>query len=97
MLEDRSEETEASYPDSGLVRDLRDGGSNESDEVEDGVGKGGQKLPLGAPLPKYLGHVVGNLCGISSIWELVCQYWVPVDLIFPWSWSQKVPHATQGL
>ena len=74
MLEDRAEETKASYLDSGSVRDLRDGGSNELEEVEDGVGKGGQKLPIGAPLPKHLGHVVSNLCGISSVQELVCQY-----------------------
>ena len=44
MLEDRSEETEASYPDSGSVKDSRDGGSNELEEVEEGVGEGGQKL-----------------------------------------------------
>ena len=74
MSEDRSEETETSYPDSRSVRDLRDGASDESDEMEDGVGEGGQKLPIGAPLPKHLGHVVGNLCGISSVWELECQY-----------------------
>ena len=80
MSEDRAEETKASYPDSSSVRDSRDGGSNESDEVEDGVGEGGQKLPIGAPLPKHLGHVVGNLCGVSSIQELVCWYRVLVGL-----------------
>ena len=72
MSEDRAEETEASYPDSGSVRDSRDGGSNESDKVEDGVGEGGQKLPIGAPLPKHLGHVIGNLCRVFSVWGLIC-------------------------
>ena len=61
MSKDRAEETEASYPDSSLVRDYREGGSNESEEVEDGVGEGDQKLQTGAPLPKHLGHVVGSL------------------------------------
>ena len=72
-LEDRAEETKASYPDSGSVRDSRDGGSNESDKVEDRVGEGGQKLPIKAPLPKHLSEIVGNLSGVSSIWGLVCQ------------------------
>ena len=38
-----------------------------SKEVEEGVGKGGWKLRIGAPLPKHQGHVVGNLRGASSI------------------------------
>ena len=71
MSEDRAEETKASYPDSSLVRDSRDGGSNELEEVEDGVGEGGQKLQVGAPLPKHWGHVVGNLCGASSVLGLI--------------------------
>ena len=71
MLEDRSEETEASYPNSSLVRDSRDGGSDESEEMEDGVCKGGQKLQVGAPLPKHWGHVIVNLCGASSILGLI--------------------------
>ena len=61
MSEGRAEETEASYPDSGSVKDSKEGGPDESEEVEDGVGKGDQKLQMGAPLPKHLGHVVGNL------------------------------------
>ena len=72
VSEDREEETKASYPDSGLVRDSRDGGSDESEEVEDAVGEGGQKLPTRTPLPKHLGHIMGSLCGVSSIWGLVC-------------------------
>ena len=44
MLEDRVEETEASYPDSGSVRDSRDGSPDESGEVVDGVCDGGLKL-----------------------------------------------------
>ena len=64
--EDRAKKTKASYPDSGSVRDLRDGGCNESDEVEDGVGEGGQKLPLEAPLPQHLGHVVRTSLSILS-------------------------------
>ena len=83
MSEDRAEETEASYPDSGSVRDSKEGGSDELEEVEDGVGKGGQKQQTGAPLPKHLGHVVGNLCGVSSVWGLVWQYQVLVDLVSP--------------
>ena len=61
MSKDRAEETETSYPDSGSVGDSKEGGSNESEEVEDGVGEGGWKLQMGAPLPKHFGHVVGNL------------------------------------
>ena len=33
---------EASYPDSGLVIDSKEGGSEESEEVENGAGEGGQ-------------------------------------------------------
>ena len=40
MSEDRVEETEASYPDSGLVRDSGDVSPKESEEVVDGVGNG---------------------------------------------------------
>ena len=61
MLEDRAEEIEASYPDSGSVRDSKEGGSDKLEEVEDGVGEGGWKLQcIGEPLPKYFGHVFGN-------------------------------------
>ena len=74
MSEDRAEETTASYPDSGLVRDSREGGSNESEEVEDRVGEGEWKLQTGAPLTKHLGHVVGSLCGVSSVQGLAWRY-----------------------
>ena len=61
MSKDRAEEIEASYPDSGPVRDSKEGGPDESEEVEDGVGEGGWKLQcIGAPLPKHFGHVFGN-------------------------------------
>ena len=67
MYEDRVEETEASYPDSGSVRDSRDGIPNELEEVVNGVSDGGLELQVGAPLPKHWSQVVGNLCGASSI------------------------------
>ena len=38
------EDINASYPDSGSVRDSKEGGPDELEEVEDGVGEGGQKL-----------------------------------------------------
>ena len=47
--EDRVEENEASYPDSGSVKDSRDGSPNESEEVVKGVGDGGLKLQVGHP------------------------------------------------
>ena len=74
MSEDRTEETKASYPDSGSVRNSREGGPDESEEVEYGVGEGGLKLQTGAPLPKHLGHVKGSLWGVSSVQGLVWQY-----------------------
>ena len=61
MSEDRVEEIEASYPDSSPVRDSKEGGPDESEEVEDGVGEGGQKSQcIGAPLPKHFSQVFGN-------------------------------------
>ena len=83
MSKDRADGTEASYPDSGSVRDSREGGSNELEEVEDGVSEGDWKLQTGAPLPKHLGHMVGSLCGVSSVWGLVWQYQVLVDSVSP--------------
>ena len=67
MLEDRVEETKASYPDSGSVRDSTDGSPDESEEVVDGVGNGGIKLQVGAPLPKHWDHVVGHHWGAGSV------------------------------
>ena len=67
MLEDRVEETEALYPDSGSVRDSRDGSPDELEEVVNVVGNGGLKLQVGAPLPKHQGHVVGHLWGAASV------------------------------
>ena len=55
------EKIEASYPYSGQVRDSKEVDLDESEEVEDGVGEGGQKLQcIGAPLPKHFGQVFGN-------------------------------------
>ena len=62
VSEDRVEETKASYPDSESVKDSRDGGLDESEEVVEGVGDGSLELQ-GAPLPKHLGHVIGHLWG----------------------------------
>ena len=63
VSEDRVEETEASYPDSGSVKDSRDGGPDESEEVVKRVGDGDLKPQVGAPLSKHLGHVIGHLLG----------------------------------
>ena len=71
MSDNRAEETDASYPDSSSVKDSRDGSSDKSEEVEDGVDNGGLKLQAGAPLPRHGGHVVGSLCGASSVLGLV--------------------------
>ena len=49
VSEDRVEETKASYPDFESVKDSRDGGPNESEEVVEGVGDGGLKLQVGNP------------------------------------------------
>ena len=72
VSEDRVEETEASYPNSGSVKDSRDGSPNESEEVVKGVGDGGLKLQVGAPLPRHLGHVIGHLWISSSSLGPVC-------------------------
>ena len=74
MLGNRAEETDASYPDSGSVKDLREGSSDKLEEVEDGVGDGSLKLQIGAPQPKHWGHVVGNLCWALSVLGLIWQY-----------------------
>ena len=56
-----SEEIEASYPDSGSVRDSKEGGPEESEEIEDGVGEGGwASILIGIPLPRHLVIVSGN-------------------------------------
>ena len=63
VLEDR----EASYPDSGLVIDSKEGGPEESEEVGDGLGEGGwESCFSGALLPKHFGQVSGNYWGIAS-------------------------------
>ena len=38
-----AEDINASYPDSGSVKDSKEGGLDELEEVEDGAGDGGQK------------------------------------------------------
>ena len=40
MLEDIVEDIEALYPDSGSVMNSKEGGPEESEEVEDGIGEG---------------------------------------------------------
>ena len=51
-----SEEIEASYLDSSSVRDSKEGGLEEAEEIEDGVGEGGQaSILIGTPLPIHLG------------------------------------------
>ena len=47
-----SEDRDASYPDLGLVMDSKEGGLEESEEVEDRVGERGQELLLS-------GHMLG--------------------------------------
>ena len=79
MSEDKVEEIKASYPDSGSVKDSRDNSPNQSEEVIEGVGDGGLKLQVEAPLPKHLGHVIGHLWGIFSSLGPVCQYRVLMD------------------
>ena len=74
MSEDRVEETVASYANSESVKDSRDSGHDESEEVVEGMGDGGLRLQVGAPLPKHLGHVIGHLWGTSSSLGPVCQY-----------------------
>ena len=66
MSKDRAEEIEALYPDSSPVRDSKEGGPDESEEVEDGVDEGGWKLQTGTPLPKHFCHVVGNCSEVAS-------------------------------
>ena len=52
---------DASYLDSGLVIDSKEGGPEESEEVEDGVGEGGWESYLsGVPLPKHFSQVSSN-------------------------------------
>ena len=64
-----SEDLEASYPDLGSVNDSKEGGLEESEEVKNGTGEGGQDSSFSrAPLPKHLGQVSGNCWGIASGW-----------------------------
>ena len=68
-----SEDMEASYPDSGSVKDSREGGPEESEEVEEGAGEGGRASSFGgAPLPKHLGQVSGNHCSTASGLGPIC-------------------------
>ena len=55
--------------DLGSINDSREGGPEESEEVEDGAHEGGwDSSSSGAPLPKHLGQVWGNCWGIASGW-----------------------------
>ena len=57
---------EASYQDLGSVNDSRKGCLEESEEVADRAGEGGQDSTFsGAPLLKHLGQVSGNCWGIA--------------------------------
>ena len=89
MSDDRAEDIDASYPDSGSVRDSKEGGLDEIEVVEDGIGEGGWELQCrGAPLPKHFDQVLGNHWGSAFGWGLVWQYQVLVDSVSPLS-SQK--------
>ena len=77
-----SEDKEASYLDSGSVNDSREGGPEESEEVEEGAGEAGLDSSFsGAPLPKHLCQVSGNCCGIASGWGHICRYRVLMDSV----------------
>ena len=76
-----SEDMEASYPDLGSLKDSREGGPDESEEVEEGAGERGWDSSFGgAPLPKHLGQVSGNCCSIASWWGPICQYQVLMEI-----------------
>ena len=63
----------ASYPDLGSVNDSREGGPEELEEVEDRAGEGGWDSSFsGASLPKHLGEVSSNCCGMASGWGPIC-------------------------
>ena len=67
------EDIEASYPDLGSVSDCNEGGLEESDEVREGAGEGGHDSIFGGTLlPKHLGQVSGNHCGVASKWGPTC-------------------------
>ena len=52
------EDMEAAYPDLGSVKDSKEGGPEELEEVKEGASEGGHDSSLsGAPLPKHLGQV----------------------------------------
>ena len=58
---------DASYPDLGSINDSKEGGLEGLEEVREGAGEGGHESIFGgAPLPKYLGKVSGNCCGVAS-------------------------------
>ena len=64
---------EASYPDLGSVNNSKEGGVEELEDVKEGAGKGGyDSIFSGAPLPKHLGEVSGNCCGVASRWGPTC-------------------------
>ena len=76
------EDMEASYPDSGSVNNSNEGGLEELEEVREGGGEGGHDSILsGTPLPKHLGQVSGNHCGVASKWGPTCQYQIQMDSI----------------
>ena len=88
-MEDIAEDIEASYPDLGSVMDSKEGGLEESEEVEDGAGEGGQESLLsGAPLPKHFGQGLGTCWGVASGQGPSWQYQVLMHSVSPLSWSE---------
>ena len=60
MYHSMLEEEEASYPDSGLVTDSREGGPEESkSELEEGIREGIGGDTVGKPQPRHLGQDMG--------------------------------------
>ena len=66
-------------PDSISIKDSKEGGPEESEEVIEGVGEGGCTSIMGEkgkvmwiPLPKHFGHVPGSLLGVASKWGPIC-------------------------
>ena len=91
---------EASYPDLGSVKDSKEWGPEESEEVREGAGEGGHDSFFGgAPLPKYLGQVSGNSSGVASQQGPTCHYQVQMDLLWLLSWPgwSKVLCQSPGL
>ena len=67
------EDMEASYANLDSVKDSNNRDLEELEEAREGAGEGGHASILGEiPLPKHLGNVPGNLCGVASKWGPTC-------------------------